>query len=358
MDIINKILLEWRYQLPAGYPQTDSDYHKLGEVLSEMTDLDVASIQRIVEHARTGNIISEQEDMNIREYENFQNFILNVYAMDGQQLLGLDKLFQSIIDHTNRDKLFGLINDTTKKSLTSGTYDITGTDLDLYNLIMQNVRVPNGHPSELWFAIKFNGEVKGGVAGDSIVSDIDVGADGVSLKDYAKISTVDFGSLTADAAKLLKSSVSVFELLSGQAINKSMTRDSINSILNMLDSEELHNDIKKLISVANDTDIRVIQRFINKLQVFMPSGDPTDIVEYFCTELNQTIRQKLTEVDWWGIINNGKLYLETSNEMYHALKCKNNRIAMAVNNFKGMHLFVNGNTINAEIQNLRTQEQG
>ena len=63
MDIINKILLEWRYQLPAGYPQTDSDYHKLGEVLSEMTDLDAADIQRIVERARTGNIITEQEDI-------------------------------------------------------------------------------------------------------------------------------------------------------------------------------------------------------------------------------------------------------------------------------------------------------
>ena len=64
MDIINKILLEWRYQLLAGYPQTDSDYHKLGEVLSEMTDLDVATIQRIVEQARTGNIITEQEDVD------------------------------------------------------------------------------------------------------------------------------------------------------------------------------------------------------------------------------------------------------------------------------------------------------
>ena len=63
MSIIDKILLEWRYQLPAGYPQTDSDYHKLGEVLSEMTDFDDARIQQIVEGARTGNIISEQEDI-------------------------------------------------------------------------------------------------------------------------------------------------------------------------------------------------------------------------------------------------------------------------------------------------------
>jgi hypothetical protein len=63
MNIIDKILLEFCFRCDSGYPKTDSDYHKLGEVLSEMTDLDVASIQRIVEHARTGNIISEQEDI-------------------------------------------------------------------------------------------------------------------------------------------------------------------------------------------------------------------------------------------------------------------------------------------------------
>ena len=100
MNIIDKILLEWRYQLPAGYPKTDSDYHKLSDVLSEMTDLDKASIQRIVEHARTGNIISEQEDVDIREYENFKDFILTVYAMDGQQILGLDKFFTALTTHS------------------------------------------------------------------------------------------------------------------------------------------------------------------------------------------------------------------------------------------------------------------
>lgn len=63
MNIIDKILLEFCFRCDSGYPKTDSDYHKLGEVLSEMTDLDEASIQRIVEHARTGNIISEQEDI-------------------------------------------------------------------------------------------------------------------------------------------------------------------------------------------------------------------------------------------------------------------------------------------------------
>ena len=88
----------------------------------------------------------------------------------------------------------------------------------------------------------------------------------------------------------------------------------------------------------------------------MPDGDPERIVENFCSQLNETIRAKLIEVDWWGIISGGKLYLESSDEMYEALKCKNNRVAPAVSNFKGFHLFVNGNRINAAIKDLRAAQ--
>ena len=85
MSIIDKILLEWRYLLPAGYPKTDSDYHKLSEVLSEMTDLDVATIQRIVEQARTGNIITEQEDVDISIEDRIQS--LNLPGNIGDQVI-------------------------------------------------------------------------------------------------------------------------------------------------------------------------------------------------------------------------------------------------------------------------------
>ena len=48
--------------------------------------------------------------------------------------------------------------------------------------------------------------------------------------------------------------------------------------------------------------------------------------------------------------------LETNNEMFQALKCVNNRISPAVANFKGYHLFVNGNRINAAIKDLRSSQ--
>jgi hypothetical protein len=185
-----------------------------------------------------------------------------------------------------------------------------------------------------------------------------VDSDGVSLKDYEKISTVDFGNLTADTATLLKIAVNSFEMLTGMQINKSMTRDSINAVLENLDSEELKNDIRALIQISKDTEIKVIRRFVDKLQRFMPTGDSERIVENFCEQLDETIKAKLSDgnVRWWGIINKGILYLETSEEMYQALKCQNSRVSSAVSNFKGFHLFVNGNRINATIKDLRTTQ--
>ena len=38
------------------------------------------------------------------------------------------------------------------------------------------------------------------------------------------------------------------------------------------------------------------------------------------------------------------------------MKCMNNRVAPAVSNFKGFHLFVNGNRINAAIKDLRAAQ--
>ena len=306
----------------------------------------------------TIDVTQEESNSYFNNADQFVEFIMSEYAMEGQQFLVLPLLFEKINKSPNKDKIFSLITDLDKKPLKSGDYKIQGTDAELYQLISDTIKVPNGHYSELWFAIKFNGEVKGGVAGDSIVSDIDVGADGVSLKDYNKISTVDFGNLTADTALLLKIAVNSFEMLTGMQINKSMTRDSINAVLDNLDSEELRTDIRGLIQISKDTEIKVIRRFVDKLQRFMPDGNPERIVENFCEQLNETIKSKLSDgnVKWWGIISGGTLHLKTSNEVYQALKCQNNRISSAVSNFKGFHLFVNGNRINAIVKDIRAAQ--
>ncbi len=349
--MIDKIINEWTYQLDSGYPIKDSDYEILRTVLQETNILSDSEINKTILQAK--GVINEQLEIN--DSKAFEQFIYSEYAMDGQQFMGLSLLYEKINQSANRSQLISLITNLNKEPLKAGDYKIEGISKELYQLISETIRVPNGHYSELWFAIKFNGEVKGGVAGDSIVSDVDVDSAGVSLKDYEKISTVDFGNLTADTATLLKIAVNSFEMLTGMQINKSMTRDSINAVLENLDSEELRNDIRALMQISKDTEIKVIRRFVDKLQRFMPDGDSERIVENFCKQLDNTIRAKLSDgnVRWWGIISKGILHLETSDEMFQVLKCKNSRISPAVGNFKGFHLFVNGNRINAAVKDIR-----
>jgi len=372
--MIDKIINEWTYQLDAGYPTKESDYEVLRSVLQETNMLSEQEIEQTILQAKGVNEKSDfvkdldfelpkgsTKYLDFNDPDLFEQFIINEYAMEGQEFIGLQKLFEDINSNPQREQLMDLITDLNKQPLKPGEYRITGIQLTLYNLIKGVIKVPNGHYSELWFAIVFNGEVKGGVAGDSIVSDVDVGADGVSLKDYEKISTVDFGNLTADTAMLLKIAVNSFEMLTGMDINKSMTRDSINAVLENLDSEELKTDIRALMQISKDTEIKVIRRFVDKLQRFMPDGNPERIVENFCEQLDDTINLKLLggrggNVKWWGIISNGILYLETSDEVFQALRCRNNRISPAVNNFKGFHLFVSGTRINAAIKDLRAKQ--
>jgi hypothetical protein len=50
--IINKILTEWRFRLPKGYPTVDADYRVLYEVILEMTTLSPLEAQNIVSRAK------------------------------------------------------------------------------------------------------------------------------------------------------------------------------------------------------------------------------------------------------------------------------------------------------------------
>lgn len=64
--MIDKILTEWRYRLPKGYPTRDVDYAVLADVLAEMTELNRDAIQRVVETAKTG-LDTTQETSTLTE---------------------------------------------------------------------------------------------------------------------------------------------------------------------------------------------------------------------------------------------------------------------------------------------------
>lgn len=358
---IQKILTEWTYRLPKGYPVEVKDYDVLREILDEMTDLPAAQKENVVRQAQGLSEDDETADTNVSQpqtinrfntSQDFEQYILSRYAVTGQHIIGLPSMYDAIIKNEDSTKIFELIISNNKLDLKSGVYPIRDIKLELYNIIENTIKIPNGDQSELWFSIVFNGKVAGAVAGDfGIEADIEIGDQSVSLKNYNKV-TFDFGSLPVDGTKLLNDFLEMTKLLTGQDISKSKGARQINTVLNFLDNESVESQVRKLIDMGETTDIQLIRNISNRLKQFYSLSDNLDkMINAFCHIVDEVLREKVLSVDWWGMIikSNQTLFLESADDIYSAVRCKNDRLSPAIANFHQNKLFVLGSQLSTKV---------
>ena len=347
---INAILTEWQYRLPKGYPTEPSDYKVLTEILVEK-GMDPDAADRIAQQAR-GNVSQPEPNEFFSNAQEFQSYIMSTFAVEGQQIIGLPSMYDSIMRHSNSAGLIQLITSDTKLELKTGRFPITGVYGDLYNIIKGTVKIPNGDESELQFAITFKGLVKGAVAGETgIEADIQIGRDTVSLKNYAAI-TFDFGSLPVKGTQLLNEFLEMAKLLTGQEIFKSKGRDQVNNVLNFLDNESTESQIRQLIKMSEETDITLIRNVGERLRKFYSLNDNLDnMIAAFCHIIDEMLFEKVMSVNWWGMIVKGNqtLFLESAQDVYNATRCKNGRLSPAIANFHQNKLFVLGSQLSTNV---------
>lgn len=349
---IESILTEWRYRLKKGYPTSDSDYQILDTVLSEMTSFNIVEREKIVNRARG---LNEQliETNTITNAIDFETYVLDNYSVKGQTIIGLPGMYDAIMNSNESRDLLDLITTSSRvMELSTGVIPIRGVYGTLYKIIRNTIKIPNGDESELWFAIAFKGLVKGAVAGESgIEADIEVGNQTVSLKNYDKI-TFDFGSLASEGVQLLNSFLEMAKLLTGQDISKSKGREQINTVLDFLDNEKTEVDIRRIIQLGEESDIPMLRNISNKLQSFYKLDDNLDtMIHAFCNIVDKMITEKITSVNWWGMIikSNQTLFLESATELAPTLKCRNDRLSPAIANFHQNKLFVLGSQLNTKV---------
>jgi hypothetical protein len=297
-------------------------------------------------------IISSKMFLDAQEFE---QFVLNTYSVPGQQLIGLRGMYNVIqqLNETDKNAVLDIINKPANLTLRTGVTPIRGSFEILYDIIRDTIKIPNGDESELWFAIVYDGKVKGAVAGDSgIEADIEIGNQTVSLKNYNR-TIFDFGSLDGESTEQLNSFIELAKLLTGQDISKSKGRDQINNILAMLDDPTVEREIQELIDMRTTTHIKMIQRIGDKLNDLLNSAEDIDsIIQSFCRNIDALLARKINSVDWWGMIikPNKTLFLESSADLYQVLKCtKNYRLSPAIANFHQNHLFVMGSQMSTQI---------
>jgi hypothetical protein len=282
----------------------------------------------------------------------FEQYIKTQFSVEGQQIIGLPAMYDAVMNSTESDQLIDLITGPVKMRLATGVVPIRGVYSTLYNIIKNTIKIPNGDESELWFAISYGGLVKGAVAGETgIEADIEVGDQTVSLKNYEKI-TFDFGSLSSEGVQLLNSFLEMAKLLTGQDISKSKGREQINLVLDFLDTEKTETDIRRIIKLGDESDIPMLQNISKKLQSFYQLDDNLDtMIHAFCNIVDKMVVEKITSVNWWGMIikSSETLFLEAADELAPILKCRNDRLSPAIANFHQNKLFVLGSQLNTKV---------
>jgi hypothetical protein len=331
MKVTDKILNEWSFRCHDG-----------------IVDLNDPKKLRILKEILDENSISLNEAID-SDAVTFENFVKAKYLEEDQKISGLDSLYNAIQKSPKKNELFSLIQSSGNRPLKAGKSSIQSIEGDLFDLIMSSIKMKNGEPSELWFAIMYNGKAKGGVAkGGDIESDVDVDGTGVSIKNYTSISNLDFGSLPAKELKQLKQIINLLVVLTGVEFTAGIGRDSLNNLLRTLKDPSFQEDVRGILKIGADTQIKALQNMYAAIVKYVPNGDVKKLVDEFIDGeygINKLIADKITKVQWWAIINKGILYLEPSDAIASRLRSEEGQLSPVFAQIKGNNLFVNGNRL-------------
>ena len=288
--------------------------------------------------------------------EAFTSFITDTYLVTGQKIEDLSNFYRDTVDNSDLRKF---INNPPNKNLSVGSYPMTDIEKKLYYIINKDVIIPNGHPSELWFAIVFNGKVTGAVGKST--PDIEVGGETVSLKSY-DTATFDFGKIDKDSARLLSIFISLSNILTSVPIDHAqLSRIDINNSLNLLESDIVKQHIKEILKLGESPSIPPpIKTLALQIERLLNSDNPDDLhnlVVKFCNEIDDLLKRKISSANWWGLIikGNSTLFLESADGIYKKSKCQNNRLSNAIANFKGWHLWINGTQLETAVTTRKSK---
>jgi hypothetical protein len=339
MKVTDEILNEWSFRCHDG-----------------IVDLNDPKKLRILKEILDENGISLNEGID-SDAVTFENFVLKEYAEAGQTINGLQNLYNAINNNPKKKELFNIIESNQGKSLTSGNVDLSDTDRILFSLVMQFTNVTNGEPSELWFAMLFKGKAEGGVGGkgnklkkSDIVSDVSVGDQQVSLKNYTSIDNLDFGTLPKTELSDLKRLLTIYSIISGTQLNASLTRNSINNLLNEISSGEFQQDLQEYLTDIKNSPNKIQQKIYSSIKQLLPEDSVKEIADGFVSLINSAIKIKVTKVNWWGIMVGGKkdiqnLYLIPSEDVATKLTSSNKQVNPAIRSIKGQNLFIDGEVL-------------
>lgn len=297
--------------------------------------------------------------------DHMYTYIKKYYAVGDQNIEQINLLYYELSkqpDSVKEDliKLFDVSDKSLNLNIAAQTYTISGTHKILYDVIMNTIKIPNGHESELWAAIVYGGEVSGAVAGEdgNITPDIRLfTGETISLKNYKKISGIDFGKLPPELAIQFRDMLSLFSFLFNIEVNVSIGRIAINNILKSMLNSKFENYLGALYDleeINNEEDMTIVDQFIinvkEKLATFGVTdnlGSVKDLAEAFVNKIVEMAKAKLSKATYWTVINTSEniVYSKKSTDVIELLKPVDGLLPLGYANFKDLNLWINGNEI-------------
>lgn len=360
----SEIINEWFAKLPNGFafpPYSSFELTVLMEVLSKHK---IQSGTFLPESTKSESSTEKNWRTDVNK---FKEYVMSNYVYDGQSIDNMDNFFNAIIKHTKNSEILELIDHEKKMSLPlkSKTIKIPGIYKILYDLVNSTIKVSGGDPSELWFAIAYKGRVKGGVhvPDDEIngTADVVVGkSDTVSLKNY-KNKTFDLGRLTPDLSKNFNKLISLLSILFDVDINVSITRDSLNGLLQKLQEDDTKKQFKQMYDLIkstnsnSDLEIAPFKNLINKIDSVLKGKSIDNFVEAFCEDVDILIKSKIEKCKFWGfIVNKSEISINTTEEVLENLMCSEIdgkwNLPAGLQQFKSGNLFVLGTSFLKDLE--------
>lgn len=285
----------------------------------------------------------------IQDEDSFINYIKTHYIIENQVVKNIHILFSKLQQLQTNKRLYWdiveMIDVSYQCNLIYTKRKLTKSEHKFLVLINETIYIENGHSSELWFSILFNGSVCGSLNNilGGIESDVIKGNQTISLKCYKKLYNIELGSLSDSFVQYLKKFTILSEIITGLECDKSYGRLNLNKILKLISSNKISNDIHVMKSMCSDLQNDIIFNFVSYIEKTF--GAESSIVESFKFNLNSGITEKIMTVDWWVFIVDNDLIVIPSKRMLSSLLMTSSKMKMSIKNFKGFRLFINGNYI-------------
>ena len=177
-NVINEVIKEWSWRVPNGMPDISKSDHLniLKDVLVTDFNASMYTVNQVIHKLNEKKSTSSAGNKQFKDEKDFEKHILKKFAYGGQAIGNLNAVYFNIFSQYSKgdhDAILKFFKKGGGNKVKAGSTSLKSVSKNVYELC-RSAQVVNGHFSELWFAIHYNGLVKGGVAGETgIIADVE-----------------------------------------------------------------------------------------------------------------------------------------------------------------------------------------